>query len=363
MRTNLQGPNLKAKCLGILATLLLAASLASAQVVNVNPVANNSTASGTNLRNALAGITDATSAKPYVIRVAPGIYDLGSTGLVMKPNVDIEGSGQQSTIIRGNGNNTGPLTAVVQGAFPAELRNLEVVSLGQGFAYSVAVLLNQTSTSLRDVKLVSSNATNTFGLRSVGTDPTLENVTVIIINGTTSYGIASSGTAGLAPVIRRAVITLTGAATGYGIYSDQTAAPVIRDADIAVSGNNAYGIAYNYTGFLTGALLEVANTKIYALATGGTGVGIDLNSNDTVVATHTNIVASSVGLRNSSNGYLVGTFVADHCDIQGGTNSILASFQTARIGASKLDGPASIGAPSCAASFNGNYVPLSASCL
>jgi hypothetical protein len=60
---------------------------------------------------------------------------------------------------------------------------------------------------------------------------------------------------------------------------------------------------------------------------------------------------------------VLAVFVADHCDIQGSANSISAPFWTVRVGASKLSGPASIGTPSCAASFNGSYAPLSASCL
>jgi hypothetical protein len=354
--------NLHAKSLGILAILLLAASLASAQVVTVNPVAGNTTASGTALRNALAGITDASSTKPYVIRVSPGTYDLGATGITMKPYVDIEGSGQQTTVIRGSGNNTSSSTAVVKGAFPAELRNLEVASLGQTFTYSVAVLLT-APTTLRNVTLFSSSATNNWGLRSVSTDSTLENVTVTLVNGTTSYGIDNTGTGGLAPTIRRAVITMTGATTSYGIHSDQTAAPIIRDADIYVSASaGAYGIAYDRTGFVTGAILEVTNAKVVATGTSVGGFGVDFNGHDQLVLTHSNIQGSSVGVRNNSPG-TSGLIVVDQCNIKGTTNSVLASMQTAQIGASKLDGPANIAFPTCAASFNGNYVPLSASCL
>lgn len=40
-----------------------------------------------------------------------------------------------------------------------------------------------------------------------------------------------------------------------------------------------------------------------------------------------------------------------------------ASLASAQVGASKLAGPASIGVPTCVASFNGSYSPLNASCL
>jgi hypothetical protein len=71
--------HVQSKIFGFLAALLLVSSLASAQVVAVNPVPGNNPASGTNLLNALAGITDASAAKPYVLKLAPGTYDIGAT--------------------------------------------------------------------------------------------------------------------------------------------------------------------------------------------------------------------------------------------------------------------------------------------
>ena len=354
------------KCLWAFAALLLISSLTSAQVVTVSPVPGNNTASGTNLLNALAGIVDASVNKPYVLKLEPGTYDIGSTALVMKPYVDIEGSGQQSTIIRGLGNNVGFLTAVVLGASPAELRNLQVQSLGRTYDYSIAVLLNQASTSIRDVTLTSSYAVSTWGLRILSANSIVQNVTINVTGGTATYGISNTGGTAASPVIRRAVINVSGASSGYGIYSDQNASPRIRDVEITVSSNTGYGIEYNYVNNLAGATLELANAGINVVGTGGNATGIDLNGDDTVVVTHTNISAtakagSGAGLRIGSISPAV--FVADHCDIQGSANSISAPFWTVRVGASKLSGPASIGAPSCAASFNGSYVPLSANCL
>jgi hypothetical protein len=350
-----------------LAALLLVSSLASAQVVTVSPVPGNATASGTNLLNALAGITDATAAKPYVLRLDPGIYDVGSTALAMKPYVDIEGSGQQSTIIRGWGNNSGFLTAVVLGANSAELRNLEVLSVGRGYSFSIAVLLNQVNTSVRDVTLISSSGTSTWGLRNLGANSTVQNVTINVMGGTYSYGISNTGAASSAPVIRRAVISVSGATSGYGIYSDEDASPRVRDAEITVNAAYGYGIQYNYGNFLSGASLEVSNARINVTASTGDATGIDLVANDTVTVSHTNITATSTqghgsGLRANTN-YLSGVFLADHCDVMGSTYSVSAPTQIVRAGASKLDGPASIGTPTCAASFNGSYTPLSASCL
>ena len=53
---------------------------------------------GEALRGALAAITDASAAKPYVIQLAPGSYgQLGGTTLAMKPDVSIAGAGADPT--------------------------------------------------------------------------------------------------------------------------------------------------------------------------------------------------------------------------------------------------------------------------
>lgn len=61
----------------------------SVQTVHVHPVPGNHTASGTALLNAMNGITNASATKRYVIKLEPGIYDLGSTMLTQKAYVDL----------------------------------------------------------------------------------------------------------------------------------------------------------------------------------------------------------------------------------------------------------------------------------
>ena len=352
-----------------LAALLLVSSLASAQVVTVSPVPGNATASGTSLLNALAGITDATAAKPYVVRSRPRHLRRREHGARHEAVRRHRRLGPAVDHHPWLGNNPGFPTAVVMGRFPAELRNLEVLSVGRGYQYSIAVLLNQVNTSVRDVTLISSGATGTssWGLRNLGANSTVQNVTINVIGGTNGYGISNTGAASSAPVIRRVVISVSGATSGYGIYSDQDASPRIRDAEITVNAAYGYGIQYNYGSFLSGASLEVSNARINVTASTGDATGIDLVANDTVTVSHTNITATSTqgygsGLR-ANTYYFSGVFLADHCDVMGSTYSVSAPTQIVRAGASKLDGPASIGTPTCAASFNGSYTPLSASCL
>ena len=58
---------------------------------------------GAALRAALASITDASATRPYVIQLAPGIYELGHATLAMKPDISIAGAGAAVTRITGTG--------------------------------------------------------------------------------------------------------------------------------------------------------------------------------------------------------------------------------------------------------------------
>lgn len=82
--------------------------------------------------SALATWCGAPSASnPCSVKIAPGVYDVGEAQLILHPHVDIEGSGENVTRIRGS--NT---EAVVKGAFASnmEIRFLTLESYGTGMA-------------------------------------------------------------------------------------------------------------------------------------------------------------------------------------------------------------------------------------
>lgn len=108
----------------------------SVRTVVVRPV-GSATANGTALDAALASITDNSGTNPYLLKIEPGIYDLGTGFLTMKPYVDIEGSGEGTTTIIGAGfGNT--FNGTVNLADNSELRRLSVVNTG-GNSYAIAV--------------------------------------------------------------------------------------------------------------------------------------------------------------------------------------------------------------------------------
>jgi hypothetical protein len=86
---------------------------------------------GEALRAALASITDASAARPYVIQLAPGVYELGGTTLAMKPDVSITGAGAAATHITGDQGHMRTEEALVLGADRTVLRDVMVANRGQ----------------------------------------------------------------------------------------------------------------------------------------------------------------------------------------------------------------------------------------
>jgi hypothetical protein len=101
--------------------MLLAASTAAARrsVEVVSPGANP-IVGGNALLRALDRITSASDTEPWLLKIEPGVYDLGVQVLVMKPFVDMEGSGQGVTTITSEGVNT------AFAASDAEIRDLTI---------------------------------------------------------------------------------------------------------------------------------------------------------------------------------------------------------------------------------------------
>lgn len=143
---------------------------------------------GVALLDALAGITDASAGKPYLLKIEPGVYNLDTSPLTMKPFVDIEGSGELATrITRASG-------STLVGADNAELRFLTVENTGGTFA-NRAIYNEDASPRLTHV-----TATAGGGFRSIGvfnfrsSSPTIIDVTVTASGGEgQAYGVLNEG--------------------------------------------------------------------------------------------------------------------------------------------------------------------------
>jgi hypothetical protein len=186
----------------------------------VSPDPSSATNSGTNLLNAVNGITDASATNPYLVHVEPGVYDLGTGTLSMQPYVDIEGSGQDVTTITSSGTDA---TTVV-GTDNAEIRDVTVRATASYQAQ--AIQINSGSPHFTDITAIASGG---------------------------SYANEAVAAFGGSPVLRG--VTARGLGNGStGLYV-LGAAAVTVDTSV-VSGDELAGTAQ------FGATINIANSRI-----------------------------------------------------------------------------------------------------
>jgi len=180
--------------LGFLILCLAGPASAQIRTVLVSPVPGNPIASGTALRNALAGIPSPSSTDRWLLKIEPGIYDIGSTSLPMRSWVDIEGSGIGVTTIRGTVDGGTLVNATINGASNAELRLLTVEATGNTSINTVIAMYNQNAfPRLYRVKLVAQASTSVWGMRNFQSAPLIEECEITASTtsstGAVAYGI------------------------------------------------------------------------------------------------------------------------------------------------------------------------------
>lgn len=384
-----------ALCLSVLT------AAAHADTVVVGPVPGSPVLSGARLllRHAALG---ASAANPSVLKIEPGVYDLRDRTLAMKPYVDVEGSGEGVTIVRGNAE----ITGTVAGAAHAELRSLTVENTAAGVAIALrndaagfrAAHVTCVATSVGNATGVAQNSTGDVVLRSLtaraaGDDATGVNsrggrMTDVHARATAAdiayavFNAASAGdlvdvtaeadsarfaggirNEGGGPTLRNVRASARGDSIAEGMVNGAGSAArvhgaVIRavaGADFAVGVSNEFSSAllqdvdvtaqsdagaFGVSNQFSGApRLERATVR----ATGG-GAGIGVLTDGGVTAT---VEGSSV----SGDGFSV-------------ANGFGAAGTSTRVGGSRLDGPvrAGSGALRCAASYDPAFAALDAAC-
>lgn len=286
---------------------------------------------GENLLRAVAAISSPSAANPYLVKVEPGVYDLGTGSLLMRPYVDVEGSGEgvttiTSTVATGFG--------TVVGTDNSELRFLTVKNTGEAGQQVVGLFSDRTSPRYTHVRaLVSGGA---------------ENQAIHISNG--------------APVLDYVTASASGGGTAIGVANFNGALTVSNSTFGAADAAGAN------TGLLTtfGGTLRATNSTM----TGSGGeIASGLKTNNGV-HTLANMTLSGSGATTSYgiyNGWRSATPTVNvhQSRISGGTNSIYSFGGTIKVGASQLTGSAGInnhGSVLCATSYNENYSPLSPAC-
>ncbi|MGH2687116.1 MAG: hypothetical protein ACRDJP_16755 [Actinomycetota bacterium] len=360
-------------------------------------VGGTPTQNGNALRSALAGITDASAANRYLVKLEPGTFDIGTQELVMKEFADIEGSGRMGTIITcacgSPSNTTTGVAATIHGAVNTGLRSLSVVNTGgNAHAHGVDYLgIAGEPVRITDVAVEVSGATSgAAGIEVRDAQPVMTRVDVEVTgNGIDLdlYGIriANAGSASLLHVNASAEGDVNDT---WGLYAD--------DSRVTIEGGemSASDASQNFAvqGVATSDLMLVG---VSALAVGGGDRYFGLDLQDSVaLVTGSFIVADGEeadGIRVDSGGppslaQVTGSTIAAQASFccgsavevnSGGpitvdgsrivTDEPIASAgsgEEVRFGGSFLDGdaPSGSGTVTCAGVWDENYTFFATTC-
>lgn len=138
-----------------------------------------------NIQDAINSIPDATDTNPYLVKVMPGVYN---EAVIMKPYVDLEGSGADNTVIAYSSVNTDEVCNVgtVKMANNTTLRNIKVVNnppVDSGFQGASLVFNNAKAKAEGVSVLIGNDIDNNWRniavcLSGAGTDAILNNANI-----------------------------------------------------------------------------------------------------------------------------------------------------------------------------------------
>lgn len=366
------------------------AGVAYARIVVVSP-SGTEQVNGTALLNALAGITNASATNPYLLKIEPGVYDIAGNSLGMKEYVDIEGSGEKTTLITGTLSSSGPelpANGVVTGANNAEIRFVSLKNTGTG-AFTAALVNSGASPKISHVTAIASGSSilSSGIINSASSKPELTDVTVSVSGLASAYGVvnvasspiltnvragaAPSGASGNAvaffnnassPTMMNIIASATAGAgaVNYAVTNLNSSSPIMTNIIATASGVGA-----NYA--IRNENSSPSMSNITATASGGvTAVGIfnadSAPAMSNVIATAKNGTSNCVGLWNFSANTMTSINI-DRSTFEGITSVANSANFNLNIGASKLIGTVNTqGTYKCMNVYSGSYDALNSVC-
>ncbi len=298
--------------------------------------------------DAMNSISDASESNPYLVKIMPGVYNVGSSSVQMKPYVDIEGSGENATKIIGNSGDSS--SGVIICATNAEIRLLTIENSGSG-NYSQAIYINNVSNvKLSNVTVTSSTAViKSTGIYNRQSSPLLTNVT-IISSGPSTYVTGITDDSG-SPVLKNVSINVSNGGDVYGMELNSSLNPSINNLKISASGGSSrtFGIANLYTSSTT-----IQNADITSTGASGNILGVWNAANSSLTIINANVNALR-GILNQDNSFLriINSMIKT-------TYSSIETSNTIQTYASytMVDGnPAVSGNDKCIGLYDGNFDP------
>jgi hypothetical protein len=204
----------------------------------------------TSVQAAIDSISDAAADNPYLVWVAPGVYNETVT---MKPYVHLQGAGQEATIITSTASGSAwpPTQATLVLASDTSLRDLMVGNGGAGDSNAALLATaGMTRTLAADVTaraLGGGVSNHAIVLTGSGTGVTLQQVSALAENGS-AYNLGLVNMSGAAAVLRGGSFTARGGEYGWGIFTRGSGTTLEADSVTALGENGSdFNVGlYNY---------------------------------------------------------------------------------------------------------------------
>lgn len=253
---------------------------ASSHIIQV-PAAGSPSANGAALISAMNGLSPS-AASPYLVKLEPGTYDLGSETLPLKAYVDLEGSGEERTIVSKTGD-TALVDAVSLGVPDGrpEVRALTLSVSGQSV---LALALQGAAITLQDMKVAASGTTGAEAIFLGGSSSLIARNVRVSATGATSIGMELHASKA---EIWNSQVSVTGNPS-TGLYIGETSAAGLRltEIDAPLSGSGTAASIFDGSSFFaTGGLLagtqaldgalshtQIANEELFGPVSAGADV-------------------------------------------------------------------------------------------
>lgn len=203
----------------------------------VSPVGSE-VANGNALKNAINSLSPSASNR-WLVKIEPGVYDVG-TGFNLKSYMDIEGSGRETTVIKGDvGSCCGTIVNAPSGLTNAELRDVRLQVVGGGDTRAVYVSSNATLRLSRlHLTVSASNATSWARgvfVELAGATATLVDCRVEASGPSNVYALILQGGASATVRDCRLEGTNTVGGSSYAVLQDGSGTVAVGDSELKAS--------------------------------------------------------------------------------------------------------------------------------
>lgn len=266
-----------------------------------------------NIQSAINSITNASATNPYVVKVMPGTYDLGTAALQMKEYVTLEGSGAESTVI----------TSAV--ADPGNCSVATIIMTNNSALKNLTVINNISTNSYPDVQAVSIN----------NAKATLEGIKAYVAGSNPGHnkGVCVSGPSGQVTLDRSYIEVSNDGNQSSPVHAGQGATVILNNSKLLGIGmTNAVDVincSFELTG--TPGTAIVSNSHIegrapYVYGVNGESCNLTI-TNSTIIGTSG---INSINVGQDSNGTPYSVKVANTL-IQGGRAAIVGNAPVAKL--------------------------------